>query len=252
MPDYLTPPVIGFFLVFARVAGMLMLLPAIGDENVPAQIRLLLGLVLTAVVYPAVLISMPASPATLPGLTTYLVGEILIGVMLGAAARMLMTSLQVTGTLIGLQSGLASAALFDPAQGGQTLVVSRFLGVLGVLLIFTSNLHHLLIGGMVRSYALFRPGGTMMAADFAQLSVRMVATSFALGVQLATPFIVYGIIYNVGLGLMARLTPQIQVFFIAQPLGVLLSLLLLFATLGMMMTVFLAKFGDALRGFLGS
>lgn len=240
-----------YFLVFARLGSMMMIMPALGDENVPARVRLMFALVLSLVVLPVVLISLPPMPVTLPAMAALLIGEILIGLMLGTAVRILFSAVQFAGTVIGFQSGLSGAMIFDPTQGMQTVIVSRFISILAVVLIFATDLHHLMLAGMVRSYALFRPGADIMMGDFAMLSVQMLAQSFALGLQMAAPFLVYGLVFNTGLGLMARLTPQIQVFFISQPLGIILSLTLLLVLIGMIMTVFLDRFGEGLRALTG-
>lgn len=251
MPDFMSVQFTTYFLIFARLGGMLMLMPALGDEHVPARLRLVFALVLALVVYPVVFLTLPAIPKTLPGTAALLLGEVLTGLMLGTAIRILFSAVQLAGTLIAVQSGLSAAMVFDPSQGGQTVVLAKFMGILAVVLVFAADLHHLMLGGMVRSYALFRPGDGLMMGDFAALSVKLVAQSFALGLQMAAPFLIYGLIFNVGLGLLARLTPQIQVFFIAQPLAIILSIALLLSVLGLTMTVFLNHFGDALRGFLG-
>lgn len=240
-----------YFLVFARLGSMLMLLPALGDENMPARLRLVFALVLALVVLPVVLISLPPMPTTLPATAALLFGEILTGLMLGTAVRILFLAVQFAGTVIGFQSGLSGAMIFDPSQGGQTVLISRFLSILAVVLIFATDLHHLMLAGMVRSYALFQPGADIMMGDFAKLSVQMLAQSFVLGLQMAAPFLVYGLVFNTGLGLLARLTPQIQIFFISQPLGIILSLMLLMITIGMIMTLFVDRFGEGLRALMG-
>lgn len=250
MPDYMNAQITGYFIVFCRLGAMLMLMPAVGDENIPPQVRLIFGLLLTLIIYPTVLMILPAMPTTLPGVAALIISETLVGLMIGAAARILFSSIQLTGTIISVQSGLSAAMVFDPTQGAQTVLLGRFVAMLAVVLLFVTEMHHLLLGGMARSYALFKPGDAFMAGDFAALVVRLLSQSFEIGLQLAAPFLVYGLIFNVGLGLLARLTPQIQVFFIAQPLGILLSMGLLLATLGLMMTMFLSRYGDAMRSFL--
>jgi len=247
----MTAQVTAYFLVFARLGSMMMIMPALGDENVPARVRLVFSLLLSLVVLPVVLISLPPMPTTLPATAALLIGEVLTGLMLGTAVRILFSAVQFAGTVIGFQSGLSGAMIFDPQQGGQTVIVSRFLSVLAVVLVFAADLHHLMLAGMVRSYALFRPGADMLMGDFAMLSVRMLSQSFMLGLQMAAPFLVYGLVFNTGLGLMARLTPQIQVFFISQPLGIILSLMLLLMLIGMIMTLFIDRFGEGLRAMTG-
>jgi flagellar biosynthetic protein FliR len=251
MPAYLTPDILGYFFVFARLGAMAMLMPAIGEEQAPARVRLLFALLIAAIVYPAVFVSLPPVPDTFPAILVLLLQEILMGLLLGGAVRILMQALHVAGTVIATQTGFAAAMQFDPAMGGQVTVITRFLAVLGVVMIFATGLHHLLIGGMVKSYALFRPGADLMMADMADMVLTLVAQSFLLGIQMSAPFLAFGIIFNVGLGLMARLAPQIQVFFVAQPLAIMGGVALLMASLGAMMTAFTSAFSDALRPLLG-
>jgi flagellar biosynthesis protein FliR len=251
VPSYLTADVLGYFFIFCRIGAMTMLLPAIGEDQAPVRVRLIFALLLSAVVYPAVFVSLPAVPDSFPGILAMVFTEILLGLMIGGAVRILMQALHVGGTIIAVQTGFAAAVQFDPSQGGQVTVITRFLGLLGVVMIFATGLHHLLIGGMVKSYALFRPGTGIMTADMADMVTTLVSQSFLLGIQISAPFLAFGIIFNVGLGLMSRLAPQIQVFFIAQPLSIMTGVALLLASLGAMMTAFTTSFADALRPLLG-
>jgi flagellar biosynthesis protein FliR len=251
MPSYLTADILGYFFVFARLGAMAMLMPAIGEEQAPARVRLLFALLLAAIVYPAVFVSLPPVPDTFPGILAMLMQEILMGLLLGGAVRILMQALHVAGTVIATQTGFAAAMQFDPAMGGQVTVITRFLSVLGVVMIFATGLHHLLIGGMVKSYALFRPGSDLLMSDMADMVLTLVSQSFLLGIQMSAPFLAFGVIFNVGLGLMSRLAPQIQVFFVAQPLAIMGGIALLMASLGAMMTAFTSAFSDALRPLLG-
>jgi flagellar biosynthesis protein FliR len=252
VPSYLTADILGYFFVFARLGAMTMLMPALGEEQIPARIRLIFALLLSAIVYPAVFVSLPPVPDNFPGILAMLMQEVLMGLLLGGAIRIMMQALHVAGTVIATQTGFAAAMQFDPSMGGQVTVITRFLGVLGVIIIFATGLHHLLIGGMVKTYALFKPGADIMMSDMADMVVTLIAQSFLLGIQMSAPFLAFGIIFNVGLGLMARLAPQIQIFFIAQPLALMGGIALLMASLGAIMTAFASAFAEALRPLLGA
>jgi flagellar biosynthesis protein FliR len=252
MPEALTPQVIGFFILFARLAAMTMLLPGVGDDSVSPRIRLMFAVLLTIILYPVLAFRLPETPTTVLGMAGVLIGEILVGLLLGGAVRIILSALHLAGTIIGMQSGLAAAMVFDPTSGGQAIILSRFLGLIGILVVFASNTHHLLIAGMAKSYALFPIGGDIVSGDFAKFATMMVGNSFLLGVQLSAPFLVFGVVFNLGLGLMSRLAPTLQVFFIAQPLSILLALALLMATLSAMMTWYSAQFVAFLRPILGS
>jgi flagellar biosynthesis protein FliR len=251
MPEALTGQVIAFMLVFARVGAMCMLFPAIGDEQVPPRVRLSFALLLSLIILPQALLRLPPDPETFPALAALLMREILIGLMIGAAVRILVSAVVTAGSIIAMQTGLSMAMMFDPSQGGQSTAIGRFMGLAALVLLLSANLHHLLIGGIIKTYSLFMPNAPMMVEDFALLAGRMVSQSFALGVQMSTPFLVFGLLFNVGLGLIARLTPQIQIFFVAQPLSLLLSLALLAVSMGAILTWYIDAFGAELRLLFG-
>ena len=129
--------------------------------------------------------------------------------------RMLISALHIAGVIIGFQTSLANATFFDPSNSQQGAIFAAFLNIIGTFLIFVTDLHHLMLMAIADSYTLFRPGAPLPLGDFSQVVVRVLAESFVLGLQLSAPFIVIAIIFYTGLGLLARLMPQIQVFFIA-------------------------------------
>src|SRR5206468_1433675 len=114
----------------------------------------------------------------------------------------------------------------DPAQGGSAPLLSKFVSVAAAVTCMGLSVHHLWIEAIVRSYTVFPIGGLPNAGAFAQLALRVTSQSLALGVVLAGPLVIYGIVFNVALGLSARLAPAIQVFFISQPANLLLGLAL--------------------------
>jgi flagellar biosynthesis protein FliR len=237
-----------FLLAFARVGTLVMLLPGIGERGVPTRIRLGFALLLTLVLVPVARPLLPgaAGPAALVGT---LIGEICVGLVLGLAARAVMAALQTAGTLVAQQLGLSFAMTLDPTVGGQDAAVSNFLTLLGITLVFATDLHHIAIAGIAESYRLLPPVGIPAPGDAAALAVGSVARGFALGAKIATPFIAFAILFNLGLGILSRLMPQMQVFFIGVPLTILLGMLILFASLGIMMTLFLGDLGRFLSGY---
>ena len=143
-------------------------------------------------------------------------------------------------------TGLGFVTAVDPTQGQQGLIVGNFLTVLGITLVFATDLHYLVIGALNDSYSLFKPGEVMATGDVAALFTRTTGTAFRIGVQLAAPFLVFGLLFNVGLGVLSRLMPQMQVFFVGMPLSILVGFLILLLVIGAMMGVFL----DYLQGVL--
>src|SRR5690606_36000396 len=122
--------------------------------------------------------------------------------------------------------------------------------LLGAVMIFITNLHHLAIGAIAGSYRLIPPGAALPTADMAQLSITLVSGAFALGFQLAAPFLVFGFAVYAGLGLLARLMPQLQIFFVAVPINIVCGFLIFVTLLGAMMTVFLNYYATQMGNFL--
>ena len=115
-------------------------------------------------------------------------------------ARIIMSALQVAGFLIASQIGLAYAQTIDPTQNTQGAVVGNFMTLLGTVLIFATDLHHLAIGAIAGSYQMLPPGGHLPTGDMAQLVIQLISGSFALGFQLAAPFLVFGFAVYAGAG----------------------------------------------------
>jgi flagellar biosynthetic protein FliR len=240
-----------YILVFARTGSMIMLLPGLGGgAGVPPRVRLMLALGISVALTPELAHLYPVqAPANMFALGAFVAQEAVAGLLVGAMAQIIMSSLTVAGSLIATQTGLAFAQQLDPAMGDQSTVVSTFLTLLGTVLIFDTNLHHLAIGAVQGSYTLLPPGAPLPTGDIAELTVRLVSGSFLLGVQLAAPFLILGFAVNAAMGLLARMMPQLQVFFIAAPINIIAGFLLMALMLSAMMTLFLSYFATQMGQF---
>ena len=238
-----------FLLTFGRIGTMVMLLPGLGDMTVPSRIRLAIALVLTAVLLPAhekayaVDLRTSLAPAI-----TMLIQEIMVGVILGMTARLAISCLQVAGTVVAQNLGLGFVTAIDPTQNQQGALLGNFLTIIGVALIFTTDLHYLVIAALNDSYNIFKPGELPLAGDVAQHITQVITTSFRIGIQLAAPFIVFGLVFHLGLGVLSRLMPQMQVFFIGLPLSIILGFLMLTLVIGAMMGTFVSYLEGVLAG----
>ncbi len=236
-----------FLLVFARIGTMIMLLPGLGEMSVPVRVRLVTALLLAAVFMPLHRSAYNVDLTTHGPVLLLLGQEILIGGVLGMTARLTISALAVAGAAVAYQMGLGFVTAIDPSQGQQNVIVGNFLTVLGVTLIFATDLHHLVIAALNDSYRLFAPGDVIPVGDIATLVTRTVASAFRVGVQLAAPFLVFGLLFNIGLGILSRLMPQMQVFFVALPLSILLGFVVLLFVIGAMMGTFTGFLGGVLR-----
>jgi len=235
-----------FMLVFARIGTMLMLLPGLGERMFSARLRLTTALVLAAVMLPLHRDAYHIDLRQIGPVLLVLGEELLIGAVLGMTARLTLAALEVTGSVVAQQLGLGFVTSVDPTQGQQGVLVGNFLSLLGIALVFATNLHHLVIAALDDSYTLFHPGEVPLTGDMAALITRTVAGAFRIGVQLSAPFLVFGLLFNLGLGLLSRLMPQMQVFFVGMPLSIMAGLLILVLVLAAMMGTYL----DGLEGVL--
>ena len=236
-----------FLLVFARTGTMLMLLPGLGEQNISARMRLTFALLLAAILLPLHRNAYHIDPGALGTALVMLVEEILIGAVLGLTARLTISALDVAGSVIAQQLGLGFVTAIDPTQGEQGAIVGNFLTMLGLTLIFATNMHYLVIAALNDSYNVFTPGEVLSTGDVAALITRTVAGAFRIGIQLSAPFLAFGLLFNIGLGVLSRLMPQMQVFFVALPLSILIGFLFLVLGLGAMMGFFLDYVGGVLH-----
>jgi flagellar biosynthetic protein FliR len=237
-----------FMLAFARIGTMVMVLPGFGETMVSPRMRLAIALVLTGVLLPLHRSAYQVDLKSFAPVLTLLGQEIFIGAVLGITARLMMSALQVAGFVIAQQLGLSFVTAVDPTQGGQqSAILGNFLTLLGVTMIFATDLHHLIIAALNDSYRLFRPGELPLIGDVAALTTQTVALAFKIGIQVSAPFLIFGLLFNVGLGILSRLMPQMQVFFIGLPVSILGGLLILLLVLGAVMMVFLGSLETVLR-----
>ena len=231
-----------FMLVFARVSAMVMLFPGLGESNIPVRIKLAIAVLLTLIILPLHRTSYTIDMQSLTALLIMMLHEIVIGIVLGATARVTLSALQVAGSVIAQQLGLGFVTAIDPTQGQQGLLIGNFLTLLGITLLFATDSHHLVIAALNDSYSIFSPGDLVPSGDVAALAIRAFVAAFKIGMQLSAPFLVFGLVFNVGLGVLARLMPQMQVYFVGVPLSILSGFLIFAAILAAMMGTFLDYF----------
>lgn len=250
LPDFLAGQAFAFMLLLARAGAALMSAPGWGEQDLPHTVRLGFALVFTLLLLPALAPALPAPPDAIGRAAALLVVETGAGLLLGGAARLFALALPVAGQITALSLGIANAIVFDPALAGQGGVLSRLFGLLAAVLIFATDLWLLPLAALAGSYRVLPAGLAFPAGDAAQFFVQALAGAFALAVQLASPFILAALVFNGALGLLARLVPQLQVFFVALPIQVLGGLLLLSVLLGGVAAAWIGAARTALSGLL--
>jgi flagellar biosynthetic protein FliR len=241
-----------YILIFARVGSILMLMPALGEMTIPARMRLGFALVFSLILYPLISPSLPPLPNDVLQVLVYLMHELAIGLILGSITRLVTMAAAVAGSVIAFQTGLSGAQGADPINGGaQGALIGAFLSMLGVTLIFATDLHHVALMAIRDSYMIFSPTEPLMFGDAAQMAIQSAASAFVIGIQMSAPFIVLGLVFYLGMGLLARMMPQLQVFFVAMPATIWVGLLLFALLITMMMGWYLTHFEQELAQFRG-
>ncbi|MGG5886192.1 flagellar biosynthetic protein FliR [Falsiroseomonas sp. HC035] len=240
-----TLPAIAFqvVVVFARLGAAVMLLPGLGEEEVPAPLRLGLGLALVALLFPVVAPGLPPVPQEAADALRLLATEILIGLWIGGLARLALLAFAMAGQAISALIGLGGLLVVDPGLGLQATALGRALGLLAVVLVMATGLHGVALRALAESYAVLPAGNPFPAGAAAATLAQAGADALALALRLAAPFVIGAIVLNVALGLLARLAPQVQTFFVAVPGQILAGL----ALLGLLAPPMIATFAEALR-----
>jgi len=214
-------------LVISRVGSVCMLMPGFGEAEVPMNIRAGIALLLTVLLLPLLTPALPAVPTSPVLLSGWIVGEIVIGVWLGWLARLPMLALPIAGQFAAGALGLSNVLQPDPLLGPQASAVSRLFGLAAPMLLLSSGYYVLPLSALVKSYNKFVPGAWLSGGDLALTVTSAVSDSFSLSLQLGAPFVAAGIVWQLALGVVARLVPQLQVYFAAMPGQIMGGLILL-------------------------
>lgn len=250
LEQFLPLQVYAFFMIFTRLAATVMLMPGFGEAFAPARVRLLFAILLTIVAAPIIQPSIPPEPASVPRLLLLLGGELLIGIYLGLITRIMIITLDTAGRIISISIGMANAQIFNPSIANQASIPGLLLTTMGIMVLFATNMHHTLILAVIDSYTLFPVGEPMPSGDAALVISRMVADSFRLAIQFAAPFIVLSLVFFMGLGILARLMPQLQIFFVGLPVQLAGGMFLFAASFSGLFTLFLEYYADGLNAYL--
>ena len=232
-----------FVLVLARVGAACMLLPGIGEAELPAMIRAGFALALTVLLLPVVAPDLPPPPPDVWHALALLAAELAAGLFLGWLARLVLLALPIAGQLLALLTGQASVLQPDTLLGSQGAALGRLFALAGPVLLLASGLYALPLQALAGSYGVLPPGTLLPGGDSAATAVAAVGACFGLALRLAAPFLLAGIVWQVTLAALARLARQLPVFFLAAPAQLLGGLLLL-ALLG---GTLLAVWGEAAR-----
>lgn len=238
-------------LVLSRLGAAAMLLPGLGETDVPASVRLGLALALVLLLLPVLLPGLPAVPEAPPEAVRLLALEAAIGLWIGLLARFVAFALVQTGQIVALMVGLSSPLQLDPALGAAGTATGRLFGLLAAVLVLGTGLYELPLRALIDSYRVLPVGGAWPGGTAAEAVAAAAGESLELGLRLAAPLVLLGILFNLGLALLARLAPQVQVFVVAAPAQLLAGLALLALLLPAMLSAWQHAAAEAFQRLPG-
>lgn len=238
-----------FLMVFLRLGAAVMLMPGFMSSYINPNIRLSTALALSLILMPIVIPHLPPNPNNISALIFCILHEITIGIFLGAVMQFIYSALNLAGSFAGQAIGFGNAQVFDPTTQNQSIVVESFLSIVALTVIFITDIHHLMISAIVDSYHLFPVNQALPWGDFAKELTSLLNSSFIMGFKLGSPFIAFTIIFYTGMGLVSRLMPQLNIFFLSLPLQIYLGLGLLFITTPIIILWFIQYYDEGLYPF---
>lgn len=249
LDHFMSGHIFAFLMVFSRVGSTVMLFPGIGETYVPPQARLVFAFSLCFLITEPLLPRLPAMPDNLADLTRIISYEVIVGLYFGILIRLTISALEAVGTIIGIQSGLSNATVLNPLLAAQSPLPSAYLSLAGITVMFITGLDHMLLSSIAALYNVLPPGDTLIPGDMAQTIAQIANKSFTMGIALAMPFMIIALLGNLGLGLMQRLMPQVQLFLIALPAQIWGGFFLLAVTVAGILTLWLRYVDETIASF---
>lgn len=248
---FVATQLVTFLLVFARLGCAMMLLPGFSDTTVPMEVRLFLALGLSFIFVPVL---EPFIPKDIPqqpvAFGLLVINEMLIGLFIGLMSQIMLISMNLASVFIAHATSLSSAFTFNPQMATQSTVISSFISLLIIVMIFVTDLHHLLLLGIIDSYRLLPVAPALVYGDMAYSLAEGISFALRIGLMIVAPFIIVSFGVFIAMGLVARLVPQIQVFILSIPVQIITGLIVFMTTISAMMLYFIEQYSSFWQNFL--
>jgi flagellar biosynthetic protein FliR len=237
--------ILALFLAFCRIGGCMMVLPGFSSGRVPPQIRLLLSAALSMAILPllwdTIYPEVSKSGATYIGL---IFSETVIGLMYGMMARLYTLGLQFAGTVISMLIGFNAPGGMDIIEESNETSLTSMISFCGLMMLFILDFHHYVLQALVDSYSVVPFGGHIDARTSLVSVTDTLESTFFIMLRLASPFVLYGLMFQISIGFINKLAPQIPIYFISTPYLLMGGLFMLYLSIAAM----ISQFADAFLG----
>ncbi|MBN1547375.1 MAG: flagellar biosynthetic protein FliR [Syntrophaceae bacterium] len=235
MPVFSAEYAQAFVLVLLRVSTIIVMMPILGHKTVPVRVKAGLSLIISFLIFPFVRQTIPAISPNLIPMIFQMAGEVMIGLILGFAVKIVFTGIQYAGELIGLQMGFSMANVLDPVNNINVSIISEMQYLMALLIFLSINGHHVFITAITDSYRILQPLGFHISGPLTQAILLYAKEIFVIAVKAAAPIIAVMLFANLGMALIARTVPQINILIVGFPLQIAVGLIFL----GLTMPIFL-------------
>jgi len=231
-----------FLICTARVAGFISAIPVYFGSQTPARIKVTLVFAISLLLFPVLSPALPEISFNPVFFLFFTINETLLGLLLGLISRLIFTTVEFGGTIIGYQMGFAAANIFDPQHQSQISLISQFQNVFAILIFLALDGHHIFIKTAAKSYQLLPPGQLDLSGEAIPYLMELTSRMFALGVQFSAPVLAVLLLSGLILGILARVFPQLNVFLLSFPLNIGISFVVIALTLDMVASLLRREF----------
>lgn len=216
-----------FLFVFSRVAAIIMFAPILGSAQIPSRLKIGLALVFSVLIFSMVRTLPLPQPKGLFDFGIFMATDAMIGLAIAFAMRLVFSAVQLAGTLVDFQMGFGVVNVIDPQTQAQVSITAQFQNILAVLIFLAADAHHMIIGAVVESFRLINPAQVDFANITPEFILKMFSSMFIIAVKIAAPIMAILFFLAVGLGLVARTVPQMNVFIVGFPLQIGVGLIMI-------------------------
>jgi flagellar biosynthesis protein FliR len=236
----------GVLLIFLRVAAIVFSAPVLDTDTVPVTFKAALAFAVSILLLPVVDRVVTARDLSLTVFVIGILSEIVIGVTIGLSVKLLFAGIQLAGQMAGYQMGFAVANVMDPSTSAQIPILAQVYNLTAMLVFLAINAHHMFFSALVESYTILPPLSMVLSARLVEMMMGLAGNMFVVAIKVGAPLIAVLLVTTIGLGLVARTVPQIQIFVVAMPLKIVLGLVFMMIV-GPFLTAFLIDLFSSYR-----
>ncbi|MCF7810702.1 flagellar biosynthetic protein FliR [bacterium] len=233
---------------FLRCVTAVAIMPVLGYQTVPPQVKAAFALLMTVAIAPIAMQHSVSAPPGAMSLAAAAISEVAVGVIFGLVTILVLVSAQLAGAVLGRQMGIGIARVIDPSSGGQTSLIAQMEYMFALIIFVILDVHHRFLEALGSSFAYIPLGSAVFPGDIAMSYGRLTALIFVVGVKLAAPVMAMLFLIQTSLGFMARVMPRMNVFLIGFPLKIGIGLLGIAITLPMFIYIIANSFDLFMNG----